>query len=133
MVSDSGIPSLKHPALTYALRGIAAVEVRLDGPSRDLHSGIYGGSLDNPALVLCELLAQLRDAHGRAKIPGFYDEVMPISAFERKQLARLPYAEPDYCRFLGVRELNGEKASPPGTADRPSHRRNQRLDQRLPG
>ena len=109
VVSDSGMPNLKFPALTYALRGIAAVEVRLDGPSRDLHSGIYGGSLDNPAMVLCEMLAQLRDPKGRVKVPGFYDDVVPLSAFEHKQMARLPYDEHDYRKFLGVRELNGEK------------------------
>lgn len=109
VISDSGIPSLKHPALTYALRGIAALEVRLDGPSRDLHSGIYGGSIENPAAALCKMLARLHDAHGRIAIPGFYDAVQPLSAFERKALARLPYNEKDYRKFLGVPALFGER------------------------
>jgi succinyl-diaminopimelate desuccinylase len=108
VISDNGIPSLKHPALTYALRGIAAFEIRLDGPSRDLHSGIYGGSLENPAMALCQLLAQMRDKKGRIAVPGFYDDVVKLSAYERKQLARVPYNETKYRKFLGVPKLFGE-------------------------
>ena len=73
VISDNGIPSLEYPALTYGLRGIAALEVRIDGPSRDLHSGLFGGSLENPAFALCQLLAQMRDKRGRITVPGFYD------------------------------------------------------------
>ena len=75
VISDTGMPSLKFPALTYALRGIIACEVTVHGPSRDLHSGIYGGTVDNPAIALCQILAQLRDQKGRVNIPGFYDGV----------------------------------------------------------
>src|SRR6266567_7265120 len=82
VISDTGIPSLKHPALTYGLRGIAALEVIMHGPSRDLHSGIYGGSVENPAMALCQLLAKLRDKNGRVTIPGFYDDVAPLTAYE---------------------------------------------------
>ncbi len=113
VVSDTGMPSKKHPALTYALRGIAAFEIILHGPSRDLHSGIFGGSLDNPAMALAQLLAQLRDKNGRVAIPGFYDDVEKLSAYERKQFARLPYRESDYRKFLGVPELFGEKGFTP--------------------
>ena len=113
VISDNGIPSLQHPALTYALRGICAVEVRLDGPSRDLHSGLFGGSLDNPAMALCQLLARLRDKNGRVAIPGFYDNVAPLSAYERKQLARLPHNDSTYRRFLGVPQLFGERGFTP--------------------
>jgi len=109
VVSDTGMPSPKHPALTYALRGIAALEVKVTGPSRDLHSGLYGGSVDNPALALCQMLAQLRDAQGRVAIPGFYDDVTSLTAFERRQLARLPHRDNEYRRFLGVPALFGEK------------------------
>lgn len=109
VISDNGIPSLKHPTLTYALRGIAALEIRLDGPSRDLHSGIYGGSLENPAMALCQMLAQLRDKNGRITIPGFYDDVIPLSRYEREQFKRLPHDEEKYRKFLGVPELFGEK------------------------
>ena len=103
------MPSLDHPALTYALRGICAVEITLRGPSRDLHSGIYGGTVDNPALALCQLLARLRDKNGRVAIPGFYDDVAPLSAYERKQTARFPMKESAYRKSLGVPRLFGER------------------------
>ena len=109
VISDTGMPALDHPALTYALRGICAVEITLRGPSRDLHSGIYGGTVDNPALALCQLLARLRDKNGRVAVPGFYDDVAPLSAFERKQLARFPMTESAYRKSLGVPRLFGER------------------------
>jgi acetylornithine deacetylase/succinyl-diaminopimelate desuccinylase-like protein len=109
VISDTGMPSLKHPALTYSLRGIAAFEITVYGPSRDLHSGLFGGSVENPAMALCQLLAKLRDKNGRITIPGFYDDVVPLSAFERKQLTRLPGNDAEYKKFLGVRELFGER------------------------
>jgi acetylornithine deacetylase/succinyl-diaminopimelate desuccinylase-like protein len=113
VISDTGMPDLQHPALTYGLRGITAVEVKVLGPSRDVHSGIYGGSLDNPALALCQMLARLRDSNGRILIPGFYDQVVPLTAFERRQLARLPFNERAYRRFLGVPRLFGERGFTP--------------------
>ena len=113
VISDTGIPDLKHPALTYALRGICAMEAKVHGPSRDLHSGIYGGSVDNPALALCQLLARLRDKNGRITIPGFYDDVIPLSAYERKQLARIPHNDAAYRKFLGVPKLFGERGYTP--------------------
>ena len=109
VISDTGMPDIKHPALTYALRGIAALEIKVHGPSRDLHSGLFGGSLDNPAMALCQLLAKLRDKNGRVAVPGFYDGVIPLSAYERKQLARLPFTENGYKKFLGVPQLFGER------------------------
>jgi acetylornithine deacetylase/succinyl-diaminopimelate desuccinylase-like protein len=109
VISDTGMPSLKLPALTYALRGVVAFEVTVHGPSRDLHSGIYGGTVDNPALALCQILAQLRDKQGRVNIPGFYDGVAKLSARERKEAARLPLSAAAYRKFLGVPELFGER------------------------
>jgi acetylornithine deacetylase/succinyl-diaminopimelate desuccinylase-like protein len=109
VISDTGMPSLKHPALTYALRGIVACEIILRGPSRDLHSGIFGGTLDNPAMALCQMLAQLRDKSGRVSIPGFYDGVVKLSALERQQAARFPMTEAYYRKFLGVPKLFGER------------------------
>jgi acetylornithine deacetylase/succinyl-diaminopimelate desuccinylase-like protein len=109
VISDTGMPARQTPALTYALRGIAALEVIVRGPSRDLHSGIFGGTVDNPALVLCQLLAQMRDARGRVAIPGFYDDVRPLSAYERKEFKRLPLKERDLVKLLGVPELFGEQ------------------------
>jgi len=110
VISDTGIPDLNHPALTYALRGICALEVKVSGPSRDLHSGIYGGSVDNPAMALCQLLARLRDKNGRINIPGFYNDVLALSKYERKQLSRIPHNDAVYRKFLGVPRLFGERS-----------------------
>jgi acetylornithine deacetylase/succinyl-diaminopimelate desuccinylase-like protein len=109
VISDTGMPSLQHPALTYALRGIIAFEVILRGPSRDLHSGIFGGTVDNPAMALCQMLAHLRDKSGRVNIPGFYGDVAKLSAYERKQASRIPMTEAHYRKFLGVPKLFGER------------------------
>ena len=113
VISDTGMPTPKHPALTYALRGIIGFEVTLRGPSRDLHSGIFGGTVDNPAMALCQLLGKLRDQNGRITIPGFYEGVQPLSAYERKQFARLPFNARDYQKFLGVPRLFGERGFTP--------------------
>ena len=134
VVSDTGIPSVKHPALTYALRGIASMELTVHGPSRDLHSGIFGGSVKNPAMALAELLAKVCDKNGRILIPGFYDDVTPLSAFERKQLARLPGSDAEYRKFLGVPQLSGERGfTPREQSTSPSHVGDQLPNQRLPG
>ena len=108
VISDTGIPSPKHPALTYALRGIAAFEVTVRGPSRDLHSGIFGGSVQNPAIALAQLLAKVHDERGRIRVPGFYNDVVKLTGFERKQMARVPFSRDGYRRFLGVPHLFGE-------------------------
>jgi acetylornithine deacetylase/succinyl-diaminopimelate desuccinylase-like protein len=113
VISDTGMPDKRCPALTYALRGIANFEITLHGPARDLHSGIFGGTVDNPAMALCQMLAQLRDQDGRVAIPGFYDDVQPLSDYERQQFARLPFTEEQYRQFLGVPKLFGEKGYTP--------------------
>ena len=113
VISDTGMPTPKHPALTYALRGIVAFEISLHGPNRDLHSGIFGGTVDNPAMALCQLLGKLRDKNGKVAIPGFYDDVESLSAYERKQFKRLPFKERDYQKFLGVPKLFGERGFTP--------------------
>ncbi len=113
VISDTGMPARNQPALTYALRGITALEVTLHGPARDLHSGIFGGTVDNPAMALCQLLGKLRDKHGRVAIPGFYDDVQPLSAYERRQLNRLRLNPNEYRKFLGVPKLFGERGYKP--------------------
>jgi acetylornithine deacetylase/succinyl-diaminopimelate desuccinylase-like protein len=113
VISDTGLIGPRHPTLTHALRGICALEVKLTGPSRDLHSGIFGGSVGNPAMALCQLLAQLRDKDGRIAIPGFYRDVAPLSAAERKHLARHPFNQTAYRKFLGVAQLEGERGYTP--------------------
>ena len=113
VVSDTGIPSPKHPALTYALRGIAAFELIVRGPNRDLHSGIFGGSVQNPALILAQLLAKVHDENGRVVIPGFYHGIPKLTDYERKQMARIPFNRSAYRKFLGVPELFGERGFTP--------------------
>ena len=113
VISDTGMPSPKHPALTYALRGIAAFEIVVHGPSRDLHSGIFGGTVDNPAIALCQIVSKLRDKNGRVAIPGFYDDVEPLSAYEKKQFARLPFTAREYKKLVGVPKLFGERGYTP--------------------
>jgi acetylornithine deacetylase/succinyl-diaminopimelate desuccinylase-like protein len=113
VISDTGMPAKNCPALTYGLRGIMAVEITVRGPARDLHSGIFGGTVDNPALALAQLLAKLRDKNGRITVPGFYDDVQPLTAYERKQLKRFPLKEREYRKFLGVPRLFGEKGYTP--------------------
>lgn len=113
VISDTGMPAPGTPALTYALRGIAAFEIVLHGPSRDLHSGIFGGTVDNPAMALAQMLAGLRDKNGRVAIPGFYDDVQPLSAYERRQMKRFPLNQKEYQKLLGVPRLFGEKGYTP--------------------
>jgi acetylornithine deacetylase/succinyl-diaminopimelate desuccinylase-like protein len=109
VISDTGMPDKKTPALTYSLRGITALEIKLTGPSRDLHSGLFGGSVENPAMALCRLLAKVHDKNGRVTVPGFYDDVESLTKFEREQFKRLPYNATQYRKLVGVPELFGEK------------------------
>ena len=109
VISDTGMPGKDLPALTYGLRGIVSFELVLRGPDRDLHSGIFGGAVDNPAMALSQMLARLRDPNGRVAVPGFYDDVVPLAAHERRQLARLPLQEAALRRLLGVPRLFGER------------------------
>jgi len=113
VISDTGMPGLKHPALTYALRGIMAFEITLRGPARDLHSGVFGGAVENPAMALARLLARVHDARGRIVIPGFYDGVVPLSKFEREQAARYPLKDAQLKKLLGCPELFGESGFTP--------------------
>ena len=109
VISDTGMPTLKHPALTYSLRGIIAFEITLHGPAQDLHSGVFGGAVENPAMALANLLAQVRDKNGRIKIPGFYNGVAPLSKFERAQAARFPLTDAQLKKILGPPQLFGER------------------------
>ena len=113
VISDTGMPAPNCPALTYALRGIVALEITLRGPSRDLHSGIFGGTVDNPAMALSQMLSRLRDKNGRVAVPGFYDDVRPLSGYERRQLKRFPLKETEYRKLLGVPKLFGERGFTP--------------------
>lgn len=113
LASDTTMPGPNVPGITYALRGIAALEVIFHGPSQDLHSGIFGGCVDNPAMALCQTLAKFRDEHGRITIPGFYDKVQPLSPKERRLLRRLPNGPSKLRQILGVPKLFGEAGFTP--------------------
>lgn len=108
VISDSCQFGPGCPAITYGLRGIAYFEVRLTGPDHDLHSGTFGGPVVNPVNALARLLASLTDSRGRIKIPGFYDEVAPLTDRERQQLAGLPFSERAFKQQIGVTALGGE-------------------------
>lgn len=107
-ISDTGMAADGYPTLSYALRGIAAMEVRVQGPSHDLHSGIYGGAVANPATAAARLIASLHDENGRVAIPGFYDAVQPPADWEREAAAASPLRDNDIAEQAGVTELDGE-------------------------
>jgi acetylornithine deacetylase/succinyl-diaminopimelate desuccinylase-like protein len=108
LISDTNQFARGLPAITYGLRGLVYEEIFLEGPNHDLHSGLYGGAAPNPANVLAELLASLHDSQGRVNIPGFYDDVVPLSKQERELWAKLPFSESELAKHLGVSELSGE-------------------------
>ena len=108
LVSDTSIIANDVPSIETGLRGLSYVEVEVTGPNRDLHSGVYGGGVENPLNVLCRLIASLHDEQGRITIPGFYDDVMNLSDAERAELAKAPFDLSVYKADLGVREVSGE-------------------------
>lgn len=110
---DAGILAPDLPSITYALRGLAYFEIRVQGPAGDLHSGVFGGAVDNPAQVLCQLIAGMRDDQGRITLPGFYDHVRPLSEEERAELAQLPQTEEWWRKQAGVKALFGEAGYTP--------------------
>jgi len=109
VISDTAQFGPNLPAVTFGLRGIAAVEVFVYGPSRDVHSGTFGGAIANPVNILCSLVAKLHDQDRRVTIPGFYQNVRPIDKWEKAESKKLPYNERAYMRKLGVPALMGEK------------------------
>jgi acetylornithine deacetylase/succinyl-diaminopimelate desuccinylase-like protein len=110
---DTGMIAPDLPTITYALRGLAYFEVRIEGPDHDLHSGIYGGVVHNPAQALCELIAGMHDEDGKITLPGFYDKVRQLSDDERSELARLPMDEEFYLQQTGAPALWGENVFSP--------------------
>ncbi len=107
-VSDTGMVAPGLPTLTYGLRGIAAMEVTLHGPKSDLHSGIYGGAVINPATVAARLVASLHDTDWRVLIPGFYDDVRPVEPWELAMWDTLPDGEAAMLGVSGAPALGGE-------------------------
>jgi acetylornithine deacetylase/succinyl-diaminopimelate desuccinylase-like protein len=109
VISDTGMVGPGIPTFTYGLRGILCLEVRLRGPSADLHSGIFGGLVANPATVLVELLAKLHDKHGKVAVPGFYDHVKAVESWEHEKWATLPFSDQILLKTTGSPVLCGEE------------------------
>jgi acetylornithine deacetylase/succinyl-diaminopimelate desuccinylase-like protein len=109
VISDSAMFDHGVPSISYGLRGLAYFQLDLRGSISDLHSGSYGGAVANPAFVLAQVLAAMKDRSGRVKIPGFYDDVRAPTEAERAEFRRLPFLEPQYRARLGAPRLFGEK------------------------
>ncbi len=109
LISDTSLISLDQPSITAGLRGLSYMEVEVTGPNRDLHSGVYGGAVANPANILAKMIASLHDENGRVTIPGFYDKVAELSSTEREALNKAPFNLNEYKKDLGIDEIQGEK------------------------
>ena len=107
-ISDTGMVGPGQPTFTYGLRGIACLEITLTGPSVDLHSGIFGGAVANPATEIARLVSKVHDADGRVQIPGFYDTVRPIAEWERAAWAAIPGGPEETLALTGSPKLHGE-------------------------
>ena len=108
LICDGGFFPGNLPAITVGLRGIMYAQIDVRGPFQDVHSGSYGGSVENPANALAQIIAALKGPDGRIRIPGFYDDVAPISEADREAWARLPFDEDAYRAGLEVDRLVGE-------------------------
>ncbi|WP_167615495.1 dipeptidase [Maribellus sediminis] len=122
LVSDTSMIARDTPSITTGLRGLAYWQVEVTGPNKDLHSGIFGGSVANPINVLSKMITQMVDEQGKVTIPGFYDDVLEVSAKERELLGRAPFNEEAYKKAIDVEELAGEEGYTPSerTGIRPS-------------
>lgn len=122
LVSDTSMINAETPAITSGLRGLAYWQIEVTGPSRDLHSGLFGGAVANPANVLCEILAGMFNENREITIPGFYDDVMDVSDYERRLINKTPVVDGEYRKGIGVKALLGEKgySIPERTGIRPT-------------
>nr|HMP32385.1 dipeptidase [Saprospiraceae bacterium] len=109
LISDTAIIDLDTPSITVGLRGLSYVEIEVVGPNKDLHSGVYGGAVGNPANILCEMIASLKDENNHITIPGFYDDVEIVSLEERKAMNMAPFSIENYKKDLNVGDVHGEK------------------------
>jgi acetylornithine deacetylase/succinyl-diaminopimelate desuccinylase-like protein len=114
IISDSSMYGPGQPSLIYGLKGLAYMELKVTGPNRDLHSGTFGGAVANPLNALSHILSQLQDREtGKILIPGFFDDVRPLEAWEREEFGKLPFDEAAYKEAIGVGELWGEEGYSP--------------------
>lgn len=109
IVSDTGMLGADTPSLTAGLRGLAYWEIEVTGPNHDLHSGHFGGAVANPINELCKLIASVTDNKGRITVPGFYDDVVPLTDEEREMIAAAPFDEEAYKKQLGIDAVHGEE------------------------
>ncbi len=108
VISDTGFFEGNLPAVTIGLRGLTYFQLNVTGSNVDLHSGVYGGAVDNPVNALCQIVAALKGPDGVVKVPGFYDDVEPLTAADRAAFADLPWNDTEFAASLGVRSLHGE-------------------------
>ena len=108
LVSDTSMISLDTPSITCGLRGLAYMEVEVTGPDKDLHSGLFGGAVANPANVLARLVASLIDENGHVTIPGFYYDVRELTPAERKAFNKVPFSLSAYKKSLSIGDVEGE-------------------------
>lgn len=113
VISDTSMLATDTPSITVALRGLTYIDVSLTGFDRDLHSGMYGGAVDNPINALCGMIAKLKDENGHITVPGLYDDARQFSAEERAELNKCPFDEKEFMESIGARALKGEKGYTP--------------------
>ena len=107
LVSDTSMISMQIPSITCGLRGLTYMEVEVTGPNKDLHSGLFGGAVANPANVLARMVASLIDENGHVTIPGFYDDVRELTAAERKAFNKAPFNLTEYKKSARNRRCRG--------------------------
>jgi acetylornithine deacetylase/succinyl-diaminopimelate desuccinylase-like protein len=108
VISDSSMAAVEEPAITHSLRGMTYLEIEVQGPREDLHSGFWGGATHNPALALVEILGKLYNADGTIAVPGFYDDVVPLTEAERAMLAKVSLTEEHFIEATGVPAVWGD-------------------------
>ncbi|MDI3526502.1 MAG: hypothetical protein PWR03_685 [Tenuifilum sp.] len=108
LVSDTSMIGKDVPSITTGLRGLAYVEVEVTGPNKDLHSGLFGGAVANPANILAKMIASLHDENNRVTIPGFYDDILEVAPEERAEMARAPFDLEEYKKALNIDDVHGE-------------------------
>jgi acetylornithine deacetylase/succinyl-diaminopimelate desuccinylase-like protein len=110
VISDSSMPTIDRPAITHSLRGMTYIEIEVEGPHDDLHSGFYGGAVHNPALALVEILAKMFNPDHSIAVPGFYDDVVPLTDAERTEIAKTDMSEEELLAATGAPAPWGEEA-----------------------
>lgn len=109
LISDTSMIANEIPSMATGLRGLSYMEVEVTGANRDLHSGVYGGAVENPINVLCQMIASLKDKNGKITIPHFYDKVEELSTLERQLMSEIPFSLDDYKKELDIAEVSGEQ------------------------